>query len=97
MRYGITLTLTAILVVFFALAALYLCYGLIGRALSAGRASGRRGKKEMGREEAAAVAMALEREMFTEEEAAAAVAMALEAEGYGEVHDLESFVITIKR
>lgn len=96
MRYGITLTLTAVLVVFFALAALYLCYGLIGRALSAGQASGRRGKKEMGREEAAAVAMALEREMFTEEEAAA-VAMALEAEGYGEVHDLESFVITIKR
>lgn len=96
MRYGITLTLTAVLVVFFALAALYLCYGLIGRVLSAGRASGRRGKKEMGREEAAAVAMALEREMFTEEEAAA-VAMALESEGYGEVHDLESFVITIKR
>lgn len=32
-----------------------------------------------------------------EEEVAAAVAMALEAEGFGEVHDLESFVITIKR
>lgn len=48
-------------------------------------------------EAAAAVAMALEMERGCGDEAAAAVAMALEAEGYGEVHDFESFVITIKR
>ena len=41
--------------------------------------------------------MALEKELGREDEIAAAIAMALEADGFGEVHDVESYVITIRR
>ena len=101
-RFGLILTLTAVLVVFFALTVLYFCYTLIGKTLSGDWKFNFRSKKneaapEMTPEVAAAIAMALEKELLPEDEVAAAVAMALEAEGYGEVHDRESYVITIRR
>lgn len=102
-RFGLILTLTAVLVVFFALTVLYFCYTLIGKTLSGDwKANSFKKKKseaspEMTPEVAAAIAMALEKELLPEDEVAAAVAMALEAEGYGEVHDRESYVITIRR
>ena len=104
MKFGLILTLTSVLVVFFALTVLYFCYSGIGKALNTdwngmfrriGNGSGREGK--MTPEAAAAVAMALERELRREDEVAAAISMALENEGYGEVHDAESYVITIRR
>lgn len=102
LKYGLILTLTAVLVVFFALTVLYFCYSLIGKAVSGGWKFNVRSKKEestreMTPEVAAAIAMAIEKELLPEEEVAAAVAMALEAEGYGEVHDSESYIITIRR
>lgn len=104
MKFGLILTLTAVLVVFFALTVLYFCYSGIGKALNTdwkgmfrrlGKGSGR--ERKMAPEAAAAVAMALERELRREDEVAAAISMALEAEGYGEIHDAESYVITIRR
>lgn len=102
LKCGLILTLTAVLVVFFALTVLYFCYTLIGKALSGGWKFNLFRKKaeapgEMPPEVAAAIAMALEKELLPEDEVAAAVAMALEAEGYGEVHDRESYIITIRR
>lgn len=102
LKYGLILTLTAVPVVFFALTVLYFCYTIIGKALSGGWKLNFRRKKEkepegMTPEVAAAIAMALEKELLPEDEVAAAVAMALEAEGYGEVHDRESYIITIRR
>lgn len=98
-KFGLILTLTAVLVVFFALTVLYFCYSLTGKLLSSDWKAGFRRKKpeEMTPEVAAAIAMAIEKELLPEDEVAAAVAMALEAEGYGEVHDRESYVITIRR
>ena len=103
MKFGLILSLTAILVVFAALTVLYFCYLWIGKAQNfewGGLRKGRKGSRksgEMSPEVAAAVAMALEKELGREDEIAAAVAMALEAEGFGEVHDVESYVITIRR
>ena len=102
LKYGLILTLSAVLVVFFALTVLYFCYSLIGKAVSGGwKPKFRRKRKEasveMTPEVAAAIAMALEKELLPEDEVAAAVAMALEADGYGEVHDRESYIITIRR
>ncbi len=104
MKFGLILTLTSVLVVFFALTVLYFCYAGIGRVLGTDWKEKivRRGKETDGGgtmppEVAAAVAMALERELLPEDEVAAAISMALEAEGYGVVHDVESYVITIRR
>lgn len=100
MKFGLILTMTAVLVVFFALTVLFLCYSGIGRVLSldVDRLRKKRGGAAgLDPEAAVAVAMALEMESAREDEVAAAVAMALEREGYGDVHDAESFVITIRR
>ncbi|HBJ97604.1 MAG TPA: hypothetical protein DDY82_00810 [Clostridiales bacterium] len=104
MKFGLILTLTSVLVVFFALTVLYFCYSGIGKALNTDwkgwfrrRGEGSDCDGKMPPEVAAAVAMALERELVPEDEVAAAISMALEAEGYGEVHDVESYVITIRR
>ncbi len=105
MKFGLILTLTSVLVVFFALTVLYFCYSGIGKVLDTDwkekfRWRHRKGTESKGKippEAAAAVAMALERELSREDEVAAAISMALEAEGYGEVHDVESYLITIRR
>ncbi len=103
MKFGLILSLTAVLVVFVALTVLYFCYLWIGKAQNfewGGLRKGLKGSRksgEMSPEVAAAVAMALEKELGREDEIAAAIAMALEAEGVGEVHDVESYVITIRR
>ena len=102
MKFGLILSLTAVLVVFAALTVLYFCYLWIGKAQNfelGGLRKGLKGSRESGEmspEVAAAVATALEKELGREDEIAA-IAMALEADGFGEVHDVESYVITIRR
>ena len=97
MKFGLILSLTAVLVVFAALTVLYFCYLWIGKAQNfewGGLRKGLNGSRKSGE---MSPDMALEKELGREDEIAAAIAMALEADGFGEVHDVESYVITIRR
>ncbi len=104
--HGAIITLVSVSVVFVALVVLYFAYALIGRLSSGGfdikkvfscrkgNASGA-GKSVPTEEEAAAIALALDQELNGE--TYAAIAMALHQYMDETVHDMESYIITIKR
>ncbi|MCQ2166707.1 MAG: OadG family protein [Bacteroidales bacterium] len=96
--HGLTLTLVSVCVVFGALLLLYRAYHLIGNFFNGKFAGRHKGKKD--EEQAAAIAVALDRyineECGGEEQAAIAAALHLYLEEEG-VHDLESGIITIRR
>lgn len=96
--HGIIMSVTSISVVFLSLLVLYLCYTLIGKIVTF-QTNGQKQKRKAGTqpndEEIAAITLALEDEL-TEGEYAA-IAMALYEEENEFVHDIESYVITIKR
>lgn len=100
--HGTTITLVSVAVVFCALIVLYFAYTIIGKILSGKlkmpvcRTFGK--KSEGGKpneEEAVAIAMALDQEMNGE--VYAAIGMALHQYMNDTVHDIESYIITIKR
>jgi Na+-transporting methylmalonyl-CoA/oxaloacetate decarboxylase gamma subunit len=91
--YGLILTLVSVSVVFIALIILWFLYGTSGDAFQ-GKFKRKKKNKEMTPEIAAAISMALAKEMGGEEYAA--IAMALHQYLNDTVHDMESFVITIK-
>ncbi|MBQ0096730.1 MAG: OadG family protein [Bacteroidales bacterium] len=96
--HGLTLTLVSVCVVFGALFLLYRAYLIIGKAFT-----GRYKRKASGSkadEQAAAIAIAIDRyldeECGGEEQAAIALALHLYLEDEA-VHDIESGIITIRR
>lgn len=96
---GIVLSITAISVVFVALAMLYIIYKLIGKAGNRKfpvkvKKEDKEMNKEMTPETALAIALSLDMEMSGE--TYAAIAMALHRHLEGTVHDEESFVLTIR-
>ena len=102
--HGAIITLVSVSVVFIALIVLYFAYAFIGK-LSSGEVKFRmpKKKKEAAKpakggptpEEAAAIALALDQEMNGE--VYAAIGMALHQYLNDTVHDMESYIITIKR
>ena len=103
--HGIIITLVSVTVVFTALIILYFAYSFIGK-LSSGQISlpkrqpkvAKAPSKPSGKmpdEVAAAIAMALDRELGSE--TYAAIGMALHQYFNDTVHDIESYIITIKR
>ena len=107
--HGVIMTVTSVAVVFCALILLFFAYTLIGN-LSSGRwdlkklipkrpakkaAKPVKGAEGMSDEVAAAIAMALDKELGSE--TYAAIGMALHQYFNDTVHDLESYIITIKR
>ena len=100
--HGIIITLVSVSVVFVALIILYFAYTFIGK-LSSGeiRMPERRKKADKSKqgvpteEEAAAIALALDQEMNGE--TYAAIGLALHEYLGSSVHDMESYIITIKR
>ena len=101
--HGAIITLVSVSVVFVALIILYFAYTFIGK-LSSGEVKFRMPKKKEASkpvkggptpEEAAAIALALDQEMNGE--VYAAIGMALHQYLNDTVHDLESYIITIKR
>jgi Na+-transporting methylmalonyl-CoA/oxaloacetate decarboxylase gamma subunit len=80
--YGFIITAVSVLVVFACLIILYFTYRLIGIALSNKATSNRTPKAE---------------ETDVEEEIAAAISMALHEHLSANIHDNESYIITIKR
>jgi Na+-transporting methylmalonyl-CoA/oxaloacetate decarboxylase gamma subunit len=104
--HGAIITLVSVSVVFVALIVLYFSYSLIGRLSNGGfdikKAFSCRkdktsdsGKGVPTEEEAAAIALALDQELNGE--TYAAIAMALHQYMNETVHDMESYIITIKR
>ena len=101
--HGVIITLVSVSVVFAALIILYFAYTFIGY-LSSGKLKLRKNKKQRlpsaksgvpTSEEAAAIAMALDRELNGE--TYAAIGLALHRYLQDTVHDNESYIITIKR
>lgn len=102
--HGGIITLVSVSVVFAALVILYFAYTLVGKAVS-GKWKLSVPKKEKtvktagnevpSAEEAAAIAMALDQEMNGE--VYAAITLALHQYFNDTVHDMESYIITIKR
>ena len=101
--HGVIITLVSVSVVFAALIILYFAYTFIGY-LSSGKLKLRKNKKQRlpsaksgvpTSEEAAAIAMALDRELNGE--TYAAIGLALHQYLQDTVHDNESYIITIKR
>ena len=101
--HGAIITLVSVSVVFVALIILYFAYTFIGK-LSSGEVKLRMPKKKEASkpvkggptpEEAAAIALALDQEMNGE--VYAAIGMALHQYLNDTVHDMESYIITIKR
>ena len=88
--HGIIITLVSVTVVFTALIILYFAYSLIGRL-----SSGRKTVAAPAPEEAAAIALALDQELNGE--VYAAIGMAMHQYLNDTVHDMESYIITIKR
>lgn len=101
--HGAIITLVSVSVVFIALIVLYFAYTFIGRISSGELKLKMPKRKEASRpaegvptkEEAAAIALALDQEMNGE--AYAAIGMALHQYLNDTVHDMESYIITIKR
>ena len=101
--HGAIITLVSVSMVFIALIVLYFAYTFIGK-LSSGeiklkmpkkKAVSKPAKGSPTPEEAAAIAMALDQEMNGE--VYAAIGMALHQYLNDTVHDMESYIITIKR
>ena len=100
--HGIIITLVSVCVVFCSLIILYFAYSLIGKIISGEIGMPKRkamasssSKKTPSEEEAAAIAMALDQELNGE--TYAALGMALHRYMNDTVHDMESYIITIKR
>lgn len=95
--HGAIITLVSVSVVFLALVILFFAYTFIGRVASGELSLRKKANKKKGpsEEEAAAIAMALEKEFGTE--TYAAIGMALHQYLNDTVHDMESYIITIKR
>lgn len=101
--HGAIITIVSVSVVFVALIVLYFAYDFIGK-ISSGKISlkmpERKSAPKPGKggptpEEAAAIALALDQEMNGE--VYAAIGMALHQYLNDTVHDMESYIITIKR
>ena len=101
--HGAIITLVSVSMVFIALIVLYFAYTFIGK-LSSGelklkmpkrKATPKQAKGGPTPEEAAAIALALDQEMNGE--VYAAIGMALHQYLNDTVHDMESYIITIKR
>jgi len=101
--HGIIITIVSVAVVFIALVILYFAYTFVGKVVG-GKFSikgiFRRRKKPADRsvpspEEAAAIALALDQELGGE--TYAAIGLALHQYLNDTVHDMESYIITIKR
>ncbi len=102
--HGMIITLVSVCVVFIALIVLFFAYTFIGK-ISSGEIKLKMPKKQKPapkpakgsptQEEAAAIAMALDQEMNGE--IYAAIGMALHQYLNDTVHDMESYIITIKR
>ena len=99
--HGAIITLVSVTVVFTALVILYFAYTLIGK-ISSGqfklperKRKSKASKESPDAEIAAAIAMALDQEMNGE--AYAAIGLALHQYLNDTVHDMESYIITIKR
>lgn len=100
--HGIIITIVSVCVVFCSLIILYFAYSLIGKIISGGIGMPKRksgpsaaSRKEPSPEEAAAIAMALDQELNGE--TYAAIGMALHRYMNDTAHDMESYIITIKR
>ena len=98
--HGAIITLVSVSVVFSALVILYIAYTLVGKAVnSSWKFSWPKKKKGTDKkptsEEAAAIALALDRELNGEVHAA--ITLALHQYLSDTVHDMESYIITIKR
>lgn len=100
--YGVIITFVSVMVVFIALVTLYFAYSFIGKISSGELKLPSAKKKGVGKakggpsgEEAAAIAMALDQEMNGE--TYAAISMAMHLYMNSTVHDMESYIITIKR
>ena len=98
--HGAIITLVSVSVVFCALITLFFAYTLIGKISSGRFRLPKRNKKQLKTdtptpEEAAAIALALDKEMNGE--TYAAIGMALHQYLNETVHDNESYIITIKR
>lgn len=100
--HGIIITIVSVCVVFCSLIILYFAYSLIGKIISGGVGMPKRksgpsaaSRKEPSPEEAAAIAMALDQELNGD--TYAAIGMALHRYMNDTVHDMESYIITIKR
>lgn len=100
--HGAIITLVSVTVVFVALIVLYFAYTFIGK-LSSGAIKLKRPEKKAVKpakggptpEEAAAIALALDQEMNGE--VYAAIGIALHQYLNDTVHDMESYIITIRR
>lgn len=102
--HGAIITLVSVSVVFAALVILYFAYTLVGKAINTrwkpsmsrkDKRSDRTQKDVPSAEEAAAIALALDQEMNGE--VYAAISLALHQYMNDTVHDMESYIITIKR
>lgn len=101
--HGIIITIVSVAVVFIALVILYFAYTFVGKVVGAKfsiKGIFRRRKKPADRsvpspEEAAAIALALDQELGGE--TYAAIGLALHQYLNDTVHDMESYIITIKR
>lgn len=102
--HGLIITLVSVSVVFCALVVLYFAYSFIGKLSSGSISLPKRKKKDVTKsvkggqpseEEAAAIALALDQELNGE--TYAAIGMALHQYLNDTVHDIESYIITIKR
>lgn len=102
--HGAIITLVSVSVVFVALVILYFAYTLVGKAINSrwkpsltkkAKSSSKPQKGVPSAEEAAAIALALDQEMNGE--VYAAISLALHQYMNDTVHDMESYIITIKR
>ena len=99
--HGAIITLVSVSVVFVALVILYFAYTLVGKAINSSWKPSltKKAKKPQkgvpSAEEAAAIALALDQEMNGE--VYAAISLALHQYMNDNVHDMESYIITIKR
>ena len=99
--HGAIITIVSVSVVFVSLVILYFAYNFIGKVSSGQWKLPQRNKKAQVRsgvpsaEEAAAITMALDQEMNGE--TYAAIGMALHQYMNDTIHDIESYIITIKR
>lgn len=99
--HGAIITIVSVSVVFVSLVILYFAYNFIGKVSSGQWKLPQRNKKAQVRsgvpsaEEAAAITMALDQEMNGE--TYAAIGMALHRYMNDTIHDIESYIITIKR